>query len=134
MRKGKESFGKAEHLCGLTTINNLFDNGRSLSFRFFRVVYLISDACGELPAARMLVSVPKRNFKRAVDRNLLKRRLRETYRKNKTTLIDSLVMNNKRIDFAVLWTEKMIIPYDDIYTVMEEMVRRLSEQNRMVKG
>lgn len=134
MRKGKESFGKAEHLCGLTTINNLFDNGRSISFRFFRVVYLISEPCEGLPPVRMLVSVPKRNFKRAVDRNLLKRRLRESYRRNKATIVNSMVMNNKRIDFAVLWTDRQIIPYDEIYRVMEEMVTRLSEQTGKVKG
>ena len=58
---------------------------------------------------QILISVPKRNFKRAVDRNLLKRRIREAYRLNKSILVD-----NEKLLIAYIYTAKEILAYAEI--------------------
>ncbi|HNX66885.1 MAG TPA: ribonuclease P protein component, partial [Bacteroidales bacterium] len=119
-------FKKAERLCSLKTIGSLFDTGRSFNLQGIRVVYMFSEEDTLLPPARILISVPKRNFKRAVDRNLLKRRIREAYRKNKAPLYDYLKVKNKRVDFAIIWTATTILPSSEITALIEEMIKRLS--------
>lgn len=134
MEKGTASFGKAEHLCGVTTINTLFEKGRSVNLRLFRIVYLISDSEPQRPAARMLISIPKRHFKKAVIRNLLKRRIREAYRKNKSELLNAMNEKDNRIDFAIIWTGNQVASYDEITDNIREMVKRLSTQNKPVRS
>jgi ribonuclease P protein component len=121
-----ETFKKKERLCSVKVIGSLFDTGRSFYLEGIRVVYRYSEEDSLLPPARILISVPKRNFKKAVDRNLIKRRIREAYRKNKEPLYDSLLKKNKRVDIAIVWTAATIYPYSDVSLLIEEMVKRLS--------
>ena len=72
---------KSERLCGKTAIAGLVDRGRGGTAGCLRYKFLVR-ADGD-PVSRILLSVPKRSFKRAVKRNLLKRRMREAYRQNK---------------------------------------------------
>lgn len=130
MSKGTESFGKAEHLCGVKTIDTLFEKGRSINLGLFRVVYFISDPQPLLPAARMLISIPKRHFKKAVTRNLLKRRVREAYRKNKTELLVAMDHKNLKIDFAIVWAVNRTATLDEITVIIREMIQRLSSVNK----
>ena len=126
MRTHSTTFNKAERLCSLKTIGSLFDSGRSFNLQGVRVVYMFSEEDMLLPPARILISVPKRNFKRAVDRNLIKRRIREAYRKNKEPLLDSMKVKNKRVDIAIIWTATTILPSSGITGLIEEMIKRVS--------
>lgn len=88
------TFNKQERLKSKKLIEQLFDKGNSLKEFPLRVVYLKAEHPGELPVQASF-SVSKRKFKRAVDRNKLKRLMREAYRKNKHLLYENI--ENKHI-------------------------------------
>jgi ribonuclease P protein component len=125
MTNRSETFKKAERLCGIKTINGLFEKGRFLNFNHFRIVYTISEPVNEIPPARILITIPKRYFKKAVMRNLLKRRIREAYRKNKSELYLNLLEKNRRMDIAIIWTNNTPATYLQITESVREMIRRL---------
>ena len=83
------TFKKEERLCSKKLLDKLFHNGSSFLLYPFRITWLVTD---QLPAevpVQVVISVSKRKFRRAVDRNLLKRRMREIYRQNKAEMVYS---------------------------------------------
>ncbi|WP_244535859.1 ribonuclease P protein component [Hymenobacter psychrotolerans] len=82
------SFPKEEHLCRKKLIEQLFGRGSSFGLYPLRLIWLPVEARTAAPP-QVLVSVSKRSFKRAVDRNYLKRLLREAYRLNKYRLTEA---------------------------------------------
>ena len=78
-----------------------------------------------LPYSRILVSVPKKLFKRAVKRNLLKRRLRESYRlqKEKLTTAD-------HADLMFVYNTKEILPFSEIYSSMGQIIDRINSSEK----
>jgi ribonuclease P protein component len=83
------TYPKTEKLKSKTTIDLLFSEGNSVSKFPLRLVY-VENKEANAPLLKIGVSVSKKYFKRAVDRNYFKRVLRETYRLNKHLLLDSL--------------------------------------------
>ena len=112
-----ESLPKSERLCGLTAVGNLFEHGKSLSAGCLRVKYLLHPESSD--PARIVVSVPKRNFKRAVKRNLLKRRIRESYRRQKGLLPAGL-------DVLFIYTLPNVQPYEAIFADMTAALQAIS--------
>ena len=108
------TFGKAEKLKSRKQIEQLFVEGASLKEYPLRIRFLkIGDA--EIPP-KIAFSVPKRNFKRAVDRIRIKRLLRECYRVNKYLFSDSLrgeyiimFLYTDRIEWKLVDLEKKMI-------------------------
>ena len=82
------SFPKEEHLCRKKLIDELFGQGSSFGLYPLRLVWRPTESPATEPL-QVLVSVSKRNFKRAVDRNYLKRLMREAYRLNKYRLLEA---------------------------------------------
>lgn len=99
-----ESLPKAFKLCSLKKIEQLFAQGQLIKAYPIRLMYIVEErAPNEAIDApfQVLFSAPKRRFKRAHDRNYIKRLMREVLRKNKAALIDGLQMNNKKLVFSL---------------------------------
>src|SRR5262245_30486957 len=81
----KFTFRKEERLNKEKWIQELFTKGSSFHLYPFKVLFLPHPEV-QIPASQVLISVSSRNFKRAVDRNTIKRRVREAYRLNKAAI------------------------------------------------
>jgi ribonuclease P protein component len=121
----KASFPKGERLCGIKAINVLFASGRSINLNLFRAVYSSTEESTETSSVRVLISVPRRHFKKAVTRNLLRRRIKEAYRKNKQPLLESLKKKGRCIDLAIIWSATEPAGYLQIEDSVKELINRL---------
>lgn len=90
----------------------MFDTGRSVYAPPLRMIFQITEE-GTCPVS-VAVGVPKRLFKRAVDRNLLKRRIREAYRLNKYSLHDQLLRSDQKLHLLIQYTQKEIADFRSI--------------------
>lgn len=108
----KNRFPRAERLRSKKLIEELFSKGSSFHLYPFRVVFIYAEEASDT-MPQFLVSVSKRNFKKATDRNKIKRRIREAYRLNKHRLtIDSKGRNP--ILLAYIYTAKEILDFHTI--------------------
>jgi len=78
----RNTLGRSERLKSEKVISELFETGISMVVQPIRLIYQLKSSTENFPI-KVGFAVPKKNFKRAVDRNLLKRRMREAYRLNK---------------------------------------------------
>ncbi|MBO5861780.1 MAG: ribonuclease P protein component [Bacteroidales bacterium] len=110
---------KEERLCGKTGISHLLAKGRHGNVPNMRYLCLKNNG---KEFNRIMVSVPKKLFKRAVKRNLLKRRIRESYRKQKHDL------NLKSgVDLLFMYSTKEILSYEEIYKTVGQIIRKINE-------
>ena len=116
----KFTFPKQERLSWKRHIDLLFANGRSFVAFPLRVIYLPVEEDALSARASVLISVPKKKFKRAVKRNLIKRRMREAYRIHKHELFDALANNRQRMLVAFLYLDKEILPFSEIEKAMQK--------------
>jgi ribonuclease P protein component len=120
----RETFDKSEKLCSRKIISGLFDTGNVFYTSCFKVVWGISPV--ELPhPAQVTFSVSKKGFRLAVTRNLIKRRMREAYRKNKITLYEHLSLVNIQLVFVVIMKGNTVPDYLTIEKSMKEMLNKL---------
>lgn len=118
MEYAGNTLSKEERLCGKKDISSLLAKG----------VY--GGAPGEIKYCfrsdtgsglnRILISVPKKIFKRAVRRNLVKRRIRESYRKQKHNLL------TKDTDIMFIYRSREILSYQDIYSSVEFIISQIN--------
>lgn len=106
----KLTYPKSEKLKSKNTIDLLFSEGKSVGKYPLRLVYIAVDLGENLPI-KMGVSVSKKYFKKAVDRNYFKRVLRESYRLNKNRLLDHL---DQPYAFMLLYQSKDRLSYEEI--------------------
>ena len=131
---------KEERICSHKLIEAIFSSNRSRSMSAFplRVVYMPLDdgenggsPCEDkgngqpvrpLPKAKMLISVPKKHFKRAVKRNRVKRQVREAYRKNKSIIAD------KAVALAFIWTDGRLYETRQVEERVINLLTRVREK------
>jgi ribonuclease P protein component len=125
----KYIFSKAERIHSKKKINELFEKGSEKTdavFHYpFRVVYL-KHTIAEIEKPAILISVSKRLFKKAVDRNQIKRRIKEAYRLNKDLLIAHENVNKPSL-FAFVYVGKEIMDYSKIETKMKLVLKSINE-------
>ncbi|MFK7951905.1 MAG: ribonuclease P protein component [Ekhidna sp.] len=117
----KYTFPKAEKLTGKKRIEELFKRGSSFYLKDIGVRY--KKPKDDDRYHRVLITVPKKNFKRAVDRNLLKRRIREAYRLNKDLIQKEGTSTFFHIGFIYL--SKNILTFHVIQDQLIECLKRL---------
>lgn len=116
---GRFTFGKAEKLKKEKDIQELFHKGSSFYLFPFKVIVL-STPEEDLKFNQVLISVSRRNFRSAVDRNTIKRRIREAYRMQKSILPPAPI---RRIGF--IYTHKEILPSSEIMSKMVHALKRI---------
>jgi ribonuclease P protein component len=119
------TYPKNEKLKSKITIGLLFSEGKSVSKYPLRLVYY-SGNLGEGQKIKMGVSVSKKHFKKAVDRNYFKRVLRETYRLNKHLLLDNL---DKPYAFMLFYQSKDRLSYEEINVKTIQLFEKFLQQN-----
>lgn len=115
---GKFTFTKAERLSKEKIIQELFDKGSSFYLFPFKVFFMPNHENGST-YHQVLISVSKKNFKKAVDRNLIKRRIREGYRLNK-----NLLGSQNKLVIAYIYTAKEILPSAQIHERLVKTFKR----------
>lgn len=118
-------FGKNEKLKSRRQIEQLFKEGKSFSSFPFRVVYIfVNDEAATLQAG---FSVSARYFKKAVDRNRIKRLMKEGYRLQKNTLYNTVVASAKKLNVFFIYTGNELPEYELIFEKMGASVKRLQK-------
>jgi ribonuclease P protein component len=127
------TFKKGERLCSRKAFEILVKTGK-VSFLFpLRVQWAITEYPQSFPA-QIAFSVPKRNFKRANKRNLLKRRLREAYRYNKHPLYQFLQEKNIKIQLLIVYIAPEVINYHELEPKLQQILGKiLAELQKTVK-
>ena len=124
------TFSRNERLKSRKLISRLFREGHSYMAYPLRVVWLPvnpeeQQAAGYDGAfAQLAISVPKRAFKTAVQRNLLKRRIREAYRLNKSGWYEKLAAGELRLALMLVFIAKEELPYEEIAGGVKKMAKK----------
>ncbi|RYJ43966.1 ribonuclease P protein component [Flavobacterium beibuense] len=128
MEQKKYTYPKEEKLKSRNTIDLMFSEGRSVSKYPLRLVYVPLPVTNESPI-KVGVSVSKKHFKKAVDRNYFKRLLRETYRHNKHLLLENIPGNYA---FMLMYQTKDRLSLEEINTktiqLFEKFIIQLKQQ------
>jgi ribonuclease P protein component len=124
------SFQKAERLCSKKIIDKLFQEGKSIFVFPVKIIYLETQLSSAFPV-QAAFTVGKRNFKRAVQRNLIKRRMREAYRLNKSNFYTEI--EEKQVAVFFIFTGKTIPEYNQIEVAVKKGMKKLLSELKASK-
>ena len=123
------TFRKQERMVSLKLIESLFGGGCSQSVAAFplRAVYMLTERqTGDTPV-QLLISVPKKRFKHAVDRNRVKRQIREAFRQHKD-LLYHVLSDNQRLLLAFIWLSDEHRSSKEVEGRIVTLMRRIGEK------
>jgi len=123
-----ETFRKEERISGRENIRQLFNEGRSFNCHPFRIYWLDRNISPGVSPARILIAVPKKNLKKATQRNLMKRRIREAYRRNKRGFYEFLARQNKTCSLGVIYTDGALLDYTGVEKKIVIILQRLEKE------
>ena len=127
-------FGKRERIVSQKLIDELFGGSNQSLVAFpLRIVYLYKERAKDEPPVQVLMSVPKKRFKHAVDRNRVKRQLREAYRQHKD-IVDSVLGEEEGLAIAFIWLSDRHAPStvvdQRVATLLEKMAKKVKSEVR----
>nr|WP_320057079.1 ribonuclease P protein component [uncultured Bacteroides sp.] len=126
---GVNTLSKSERLNSKIAIEKLFSGGaKSFSLFPLRVVFMQTEKREGAPDASLLISVPKKRFKRAVKRNRVKRQIREAYRKNKHLLLNLLEEKEQNLMIAVIYLSDELISSTEVEEKLNSLLVRIAEK------
>ena len=121
----KNTFPLKEHLKSKRVIDRLYAEGTSVTAFPLRAVFIEQLPEEQETTAAILINVAKRRFRHAVDRNLLKRRIREAYRTGKHTFIDTLAKNNRKMAVAIMYIDTNKRSTDFLCRKMDKLLQNI---------
>lgn len=124
---GTFSYNRFEKLKSRKQIELLFAKGKSISAFPVKVFYLPVEHTPVHPV-QVGVGVSARNFKKAVDRNTIKRRMREAYRLHKLPIHEHLVAQQKSVAVFILWIDKQMPTTAALQDLMPAVIEKLIKQ------
>jgi len=120
-----EGLPKYERICKENDIKALFDKGMGVSVYPYRVIFLFRHDESCPPTVRFLVSVSKKRFHHAVNRNRVKRLMREAWRRNKAPLYEICERDNISVDVALVYTATVIHSYEEMLAKTKKAVQEI---------
>lgn len=123
------TLGREERLKSRKKISALFAAGKVIPLPPFRLLYQIHP---ELPALQMGVAVSTRNFKKAVDRNRIKRLIREAYRLQKNELKNSLEQQQRGLSLFIIYTGKALPDYALVFEKTGKLLDALMKKTNEI--
>lgn len=119
-----QTFKKDERLCSKKAFDNLLKSGSSTFCFPLKVQWVKTDHPLTFPA-QVAFAVPKRRFKRAHDRNAIKRRLREAYRLNKEPFYEYLKEKEIRLQLLIVYVAPEALTYHEIEPKVKNALRNI---------
>ena len=101
----RNTFPLKEHLKSKRVIEQVYANGTSTTVYPLRAFFIEQPQYTQEPTAVILINTSKKRFRHAVDRNLVKRRIREAYRTSKHPFIEALENNGKKMAIAIIYID-----------------------------
>jgi ribonuclease P protein component len=123
------TFSKEERIVSNLLIETLFEKGNSQSLTAFplRAVFLKTEQHEGCAPVQLLISVPKKRFKHAVDRNRVKRQVREAYRKHKSLLCNT-VAEGQMLLIAIIWLTDKHFSTADVEKKMVSLMKQIAKE------
>ena len=120
-------FPKKQKLCGEKVIERLFANGKSISEKPFRAIWNFEKNNDQV-FVKSLIVVSKKRLKLAVERNVVKRRIKEAYRLQKKKLECFLESTSQQLNLAIIYQEEEILDYKTLEEKINLLLSRLIKE------
>ena len=128
-KKSKYTFQKKDKLKSSIAIEKLFHANKFVLSYPIKCYFSFSEITEDKSTLQVAFTVPKKTFKKAVDRNTLKRRMREAYRLNYQRIFEPFItQNNKQVQLLIIYIGKEILDYRTIESNIQKLLQKLIEK------